>query len=327
MTQIRLGTVGTGNIVRWVLRNFVKMEGVTLEAVCSRSRERGAALAEEFGARKVYGTPEELLADPDVNCVYIATPNLLHYSQAKQALLAGKHVLLEKPFTTRNAHAQELAELARERDLILLETVPTLFMPNFHILGRELPKLGRIRLVQSNYSQYSSRYDRFLAGETPNIFNPQLAGGSLMDINFYNICMNTALFGKPQRVVYYPNLCRGIDTSGIAVLQYDGFVSQCCGAKDTWGENYFMIEGEQGYLYAEGGSAMTSIKLVTKSGTTLFNDQPDPDRWCYEAQEISRILRENDLDAARRHLAVTLDTAAVLEEARRSAGIRFPGDE
>lgn len=329
MEEVRLGTIGSGMIVYSILDNVVRTECIRLEAVYSRSMEKGAALANEYGCKKIYTDMSEFLSDERINTVYIATPNLLHYEQAKKALLAGKHVICEKPFVTRLSQAEELAALAKEKNLLLVEAAPTTFLPNFQILRRELPKVGRVRLVMSNYSQYSSRYDAVLRGEKPNVFNPQYAGGCLMDINFYNVLLNVALFGKPEAAVYYPNMRPGLaDTSGVMLMQYDGFVSQNAGAKDTWGVNFFQIEGETGYIYIESGSnGLAQIRVVTKDTDETFNEQPDPDRWYYEVRELVRLMRNDDYDVVYSRLDVTLGAVTVIEAARKAAGILFPGDE
>ena len=326
MKEIRLGTIGSGMIVHSILNNVKVTDGIRLEAVYSRSTEKGNALAAQYGAGKVYTDMDAFLADEEINFVYIATPNLLHYAQAKKALLAGKNVILEKPFTTRAEQAKELVEIAKTRHLFLVDAVPPAFLPNLEILREQLAKIGRIRLVMSNYSQYSSRYDQLLAGELPNIFNPSYAGGCLMDINFYNIYMNIALFGKPLDAIYHPNMYHGIDTSGIAVLQYDGFVSECSGAKDTWGKNFLMIEGEQGYIYVEGGSSMSCIKVTTKFTEEEINEQSNTDRWFYEVQSITQMLMKADYQTAYQKLDVTLDVIETLEKMRINAGVLFPGD-
>lgn len=328
MEEIRLGTIGSGVIVHSILDNVMRTEGVRLEAVYSRTAEKGEALAAEYGARKVYTDMEAFLADEAVNVVYIATPNLLHHPQAKRALLSGKHVILEKPFCTTFRDARELVEIARQRKLLLVDAVPPSYCPNFEVLKDLLPKIGRLKLVMTNFSQYSSRYDKLLAGELPNIFNPEFAGGCLMDLNFYNIYLNVALFGRPLDADYYPNFYPGAgDTSGVAVLRYDGFVSQNAAAKDTWGVNFVQIEGEQGYLYAaEGSSALTEIRLVTKTGEEVFNEQPNPDRWYYEVQAVTRLLLEENYKEVYRRLDVMLDVIDTLEKARKKAGIRFTGD-
>lgn len=328
MKKIRLGTVGSGFIVRLILDNVKRTEGIELEAVYSRSREKGEQLAACYGCGKVYTDMDAFLADESIDLVYIATPNLLHYEQARKALLAGKHVLLEKPFTTKAEHARELAALAEERGLFLLEAAPTSFLPNFAILKEELKKIGKIRLVMSNYSQYSSRYDAVLRGEKPAIFDPEYAGGCLMDINFYNVLLNVLLFGKPKSAVYHPNRYPGLsDTSGVMVMEYDGFVSTNAGAKDTWGINFFQIEGEQGFIHIENGAnGLKSIRTVTKDSDDTYNAQPDPDRWFYEIREVTRMLLEEDRESAVERLERTLETVQVMESARKAAGILFPGD-
>lgn len=329
MEEVRLGTIGSGVIVRSILDNVQKTDGIRLAAVYSRSAEKAERLAGEYGCPTAYTDMDAFLNDPQVNTVYIATPNLLHYEQAKKALLAGKHVILEKPFTTKLSHARELAELAERKRLFLVEAAPTTFLPNYAILRRELAKIMPVKLVLSNYSQYSSRYDAVLRGEVPAIFDPAYAGGCLMDINFYNALLNIALFGMPKAASYHPNLRPGLsDTSGVLLLQYDGFVSQNAGAKDTWGVNSFQIEGENGYIYIENGSnGLKSIRVVTKTSDETFNEQPNPDRWFYEVQEITRLFRSNAYESIRERMEITLHTVAVIEATRKAAGIRFPGDD
>ncbi len=328
MKEIRLGTIGSGVIVHSVLDGVKATDGIRLAAVYSRSREKGETLAKEYGASKVYTDMEEFLQDEEINFVYIATPNLLHYEQTKKALLAGKNVICEKPFCTKVQQAEELVALAKERGLFLVDAVPTAFLPNLEVLRRELPKIGKIRLVQGNYSQYSSRYDLLKKGEVPNIFNPEYAGGCLMDINFYNIYLNVALFGKPQSAVYYPNIYPGLlDTSGIVVMQYDGFVSESAGAKDTWGVNFFQIEGEDGYIYVRDGSnGLAQIEVVTRTSAETLNEQENPDRWFYEVQNLTKLVLRDDYDAVYRRLDTMLIVMEVLETVRKEAGIFFPGD-
>ncbi len=328
MDEVRLGTVGTGAIVRSILDNVRKIDGIRLEAVCSRDAARARALADEYGAISACTDVDALLRDPAVNLVYIATPNSLHYGHAKAALLAGKNVMLEKPFCPRLSQARELVELARRGGLLIIDAVPTAFLPNLALLRRELPKVGNIKLVLANYTQYSARYDRLLSGQTPNVFSAEYAGGCLMDINFYNIYLNIALFGKPQDVAYYPNLYEGkIDTSGVALMTYPGFVSVSAGSKDAHGASSFRIEGDRGYIHIPGGSnGISSVHVVTADEDITLNDQPNPDRWYYEVRAITELLLSGRREELSARLGATLATVETLETARRGAGILFPGD-
>jgi len=330
MQEIRLGTIGSGFIVHHILDAVKQVEGIRCVTVYSRTEEKGQELAQKYKVEKVYTDMEAFLADEEINCVYVASPNLLHYEQTKKALLAGKHVLCEKPFCTKLEQAKELVALAKEKDLFLMEAVPTTYLPNYEILKASLPKIGKIKLVQGNFSQYSSRYDAFLRGELPNVFNPEFAGGCLMDINFYNVYLNVALFGKPKKATYYPNLAEQvqIDTSGVLIMEYDDFVSENVGAKDTWGINFFQIEGENGYIYAEGGSCgMEGIRVVTKESEEYFKGQKDSERWYYEIKNLIPLLLADDYETIYKKLDITLDTVEVIEKARKFGGIYFPGDE
>ena len=328
MEEIRLGTIGTGFIVRNILDNVAITEGIRLEAVYSRTMEAGTALAQRYDVSKVYTDLNAFLADEAVNCVYVASPNSLHYHYTKKALLAGKHVICEKPFAPKAAQAKELVSLAKEKGLMLVDATPTAYMPNLAIIQEQLPKLGRIRIVMSNYSQYSSRYDLLLRGEVHNTFNPEFAGGCLMDLNYYNLYMNILLFGKPRNAVYYPNLWEnGIDTSGVLVMQYDDFVSTNTSAKDASGENFFLIEGETGYMYIQGNNFMKNIRIVTKEKEENFNIQDNPDVWFYEVRKVARLMLQEDRATLSHGLDIMQDTMEVLEKVRLNAGIHFPIDD
>ncbi len=315
--KIKLGTIGTGFIVHHILDNVALTEGITLEAVYSRSHDKGAALAAKYGVSKIYTDLEALFADDQVNFIYIASPNTLHYQQAKQALLAGKNVICEKPFCTKASHVKELVALAKSKNLFLIDATPTAFLPNFDLIKRDVNKLGKIKLVIANFSQYSSRYDALLRGELPNVFNPDFGGGSLMDINYYNVYANIALFGKPQNLKYYPNLKDGkIDTSGILMLEYDGFVSTAVGAKDTFGENFFQIEGEKGYIYVrDSANQMPEVRLVTKETNECYNEQADKNAWFHVVQNITKLVLADDYDTLFQKLNTTIEVIEALEQA------------
>lgn len=328
MKEIKLGTIGSGVIVRSILDGVNATEGISLEAVYSRSMEKGRQLADEYGAQKVYTDLEALFGDEDVNFIYVASPNSLHYEQAKAALEHGKNVICEKPFCTTRAKVEELIAIAKERHLFLIDATPTAFLPNFELLKQQIEKIGRKRLVMCSYSQYSSRYDQVLKGEAPNIFNPEFAGGCLQDINYYNVYFNVALFGKPETAVYYPNICAtGADTSGVVLMKYRDFVSECSGAKDTWGVNSAQIQGEKGYIYIENGAnGIESLRVVTRDGEENYNEQPNLDRWFYEVQNLTRLVLNDDYEAIYKRLEVTADVIDVIETVRKQAGILFAGE-
>lgn len=328
MKEIRLGTIGSGPIVHSILDAVKVTEGISCRAVYSRSEETGQALAAEYQVPKVYTDLEKMLMDEELNFIYIASPNSLHYTQMKQALEHGKNVICEKPFCAKRSQVEEVVRIAKEKNLFLVDAVPTAFLPNFKILKEQLKKIGKVKLVLCNYSQYSSRYDQILEGKVPNIFNPEFAGGCLQDINFYNVYFNVALFGKPLEAKYFANVIPGLtDSSGIILMRYDGFVSESAGAKDTWGVNFAQIEGEKGYIYIRDGSnGLAEIKVVTKAGEETYNEQENPNRWFYEIQNLTKLLLEDCYDEIYSRLETTIDVIDVIETVRKEEGIYFPGD-
>ena len=127
---MNIGMVGTGSIAHTMAKEFARLTTMPVVAVCSRNADTGVAISNEFHIPKVYTEYNEMLADPEVELVYIATPNSLHFEQAKAALLAGKHVLCEKPIVPTVAQLDELLSLAEERHLHLLEAITTIDHPN-----------------------------------------------------------------------------------------------------------------------------------------------------------------------------------------------------
>ena len=127
-------------------------------------------------------------------------------------------------------------------------------------LFRELlPRIGRVKLVQCNFSQYSSRYDAFCKGETPPVFDPNCAGGALMDLGVYNVSYIVGLFGEPNQVKYTANIERSIDTSGILTMEYSGFRAVSIAAKDCAAPARYVIQGTKGYILQKSTANFLSL--------------------------------------------------------------------
>ena len=222
---MKVGIVGAGMIVHDFLTFAHEVTGMELVALCATpaEKEKIVEMCQANNIKAHYTNIDVMLEDSEVEVVYVAVPNHLHYEMCKKAILAGKHVICEKPFTSNLKELEELVALADTNKVIMVEAVSTQYLPNTLKIKELLPTLGQIKIVSANYSQYSSRYDAFKAGEVLPAFNPAMSGGALMDLNIYNINLVVALFGKPLNVNYEANIQRGIDTSGILTLDYDSF--------------------------------------------------------------------------------------------------------
>ncbi|MGT2737468.1 Gfo/Idh/MocA family protein [Streptococcus orisratti] len=245
---MKLAILGTGKIVDEVLPVLKEINGIELSAILStpRSLEKAQKLAEIYGISQASSDYDSILANPDVDTIYVALPNHLHYDYVKKALQAGKHVICEKPFTLTLAEFEDLVAIAEQRQLFLLEAITNQYLGNFSYVKENLPKLGDIKIVECNYSQYSSRYDAFKRGEIAPAFDPEKGGGALRDLNIYNIHLVVGLFGKPEMVHYLANMERGVDTSGMLVMDYGHFKCVCIGAKDCSADIRSTIQGNKG---------------------------------------------------------------------------------
>ncbi len=251
---MQIGIVGAGMTVPWFLDAAKLIPEMEVRALFARKEEKRKEICEKYQVPVVYDSYEKLLADQSIDVLYLPVPNHLHYSFTKQALEAGKHVILEKPFTVTYEEAKKLAELARAKGLVLFEAITNQYNANYEKVRQLLPGLGDVKIVQLNFSQYSSRYEAFKQGNIAPVFDAAKAGGALMDLNVYNIHFVVGLFGEPKAVHYYPNMEKGVDTSGILVMEYPTFQCVCVAAKDCGAPLSVNIEGDKGCMFSHSNS-------------------------------------------------------------------------
>lgn len=319
---MKLALLGTGMIVTEVLPVLQKIEGIELVAVLStpRSLDKAQALAQEYKMKQATSDYREILANPTVDTVYIGTPNHTHYEYARRALLAGKHVICEKPFTMQAAELEELAALANEKQVILLEAITNQYLGNFHFLQENLKKLGEIKIVECNYSQYSSRYDAFKRGEIAPAFNPEMGGGALRDLNIYNIHLVVGLFGSPLSVRYLANMERNVDTSGMLIMDYGSFKCVCIGAKDCSAEIKSTIQGNKGSMAVLGPTNSLPAVSISLNGqeTEAVNQNKPLHRMHDEFVFFEEIISKKQFAAAEKALEHSRAVMKILDEAAAS---------
>ncbi|MCO4474284.1 NAD-dependent oxidoreductase [Streptococcus infantarius subsp. infantarius] len=319
---MKLAILGTGKIVEEVLPVLKEINGIELSAILStpRSIEKAEKLAELYAISQASSDYDSILANPDVDTVYVALPNHLHYDYAKKALLAGKHVICEKPFTLTLAEFEDLAKIAEQKNRILLEAITNQYLGNFASIKANLAKLGDIKIVECNYSQYSSRYDAFKRGEIAPAFDPAKGGGALRDLNIYNIHLVVGLFGKPERVQYLANMERGVDTSGILIMDYGNFKAACIGAKDCSADIKSTIQGNKGSIAVLGPTnSMPELSLsLNGQSLTMINENSLNHRMYDEFVAFQAIIEHEDMTATKLALDHSHLVMEVLDQAVNS---------
>ena len=325
---MKLGIVGSGKIVQEFLPWLAASRAFEVAALCStpRSADKAAALCAQYGVPLHTTEYEQLLAAVDT--VYIALPNLLHTAYAKAALEAGRNVIVEKPLAPCASEAAALSALAHRKGCFLFEAMTTQYLENYRKLRQLLPRVGQVKLVQCNFSQYSSRYDAFCAGQTAPVFDPKQAGGALMDLGVYNVSYIVGLFGEPQQVHYAANIERGIDTSGILTMEYSSFKAVSIAAKDCAAPARYVIQGTKGYLLQKSTANICgAVTFHANDGReehfSLNGRRP---RCAAEFEAFAHAIDTGDQELCSGMLDTSLAVSRVLTAARRDAQIRFPCD-
>lgn len=327
---INIGLVGSGKIVGAFIDAVSIIPELEIKALfeIDKNSERVKSFCEKNKIERVYDDYDEFLKDPTIALVYVATPNGVHFKQAKHALLAHKSVIVEKPFTSNIIESEILKELATERNLFIFEAMSVIYTEAFKQLSGMIDKIGEIKSVQLNCSSLSPRYLQLKEGIVTNIFNPELAGGALMDLNIYNTSFLVKLFGKPEKVKYFANKYEnGIDTSGTLILVYPSFVATSVGAKDSGSKNYALIQGEQGYIEViDGVNGMTKFDIAYKDMKQSIVTEPKGNRLYEEISTFTDIMINEDYDTCYGMLKHTVSVINVLDAARKDASICFPSD-
>lgn len=325
---MRLGILGTGMIVKDLLTTYSELEiEKTYLLGTDDTKEETEDLVLQYALQGSYYDYEAMLAS-DIDTIYVALPNHLHYLFAKKALLKGKHVIIEKPITANSQELEDLMAIANQNQLMIFEAMNIHYLPAFKSLKSNLSKLGKIKIVNFNYSQYSSRYNAFKEGNILPAFDYHKAGGALMDINVYNLNTIMGLFGQPNDNHYFANIEQGIDTSGMMVLDYGSFKAVSIGAKDCKAPIVSTIQGDQGVIVINTPvNQMVEYTLIDNQGEeTKYLFKENKHRLIYEFKEFKRMIDEKDYKLQKEMLQLSLDIARVMEKGRKEEGVVFDND-
>lgn len=319
--MLRIGIVGTNFISDRLLDAVKKTDGVIVTAVYSRTEERGREFAARHGISAVYTDLRAFAASHEIDAAYIASPNLFHGEQSLLLLQNKKHVLCEKPLAKDLNECIRAKAAAEENGCVYLEAMRPVFTPTFEKLREYLGEIGKIRSVQLGFSQYSSRYDRFLRGEVLNAFNPALANAALMDIGVYPIEVLISLFGLPLSFESHSHfLSNGFEGAGHILAVYDGFHASIAYSKIHNSSLPSVIEGEAGSVMINKMNSFDTVTLKTSAREERFTDTEE-NNMVYELTAF-REMTEKKRDAAP-YLEASLSTVRFLDAVREKNGIVF----
>ena len=323
---LRVGVLGPGRIVRRVMKDFHAGQGYELTAVASRSPERAREAAREYGAKYAFGSYDELAACQEVDLVYIAVPHPFHCPLALRMMERGKHVLCEKPMALNEDETRRMTECARAHGVFLMEAMWTRFFPAMRKMV-SLVRAGAVGQVNHIYSVFSGApvYD-----PTSRAFDPALGGGALLDIGVYPLMACTQLLGwKPRSVQGAWHLApSGVDMRMAAQLAFeDGATAQIMGGMDASAPSHLLIYGSGGHVVMDDFWHPTGFTLAGADGRReSYAFPPENEGFHHEFEEAARCVRAGLSESPVMTWEESIAVSRIMDELRRQAGIRYPGE-
>ena len=322
----RWGILGTGGIARQFTRDLL-LAGHAVTAVGSRTRESAEQFAALFELPAAHASYESLVADPSVDLVYVATPHPFHYPNARLALEAGKHVLVEKPFTLNAAQAQHLVTHAADKDLLVLEAMWTRWLPHMARL-REIVAAGTIGELRSMSADHTQR----LPDDPGHRLNAlELGGGALLDLGVYPVSFASDLFGTPQSIQAVATFKEtGADAQVATMFRYPGGqIATTYSASTTQGPNVAVILGSDGRIEIDSvWYAATGLRVYDADGTLIEDARPlvEGRGMQFQAAEAERLVSEGRIASDILPPQETVAIMATLDAIREQIGLRYPGE-
>lgn len=326
------GIIAPGRIAQNFARALPVVPDGRLAAVASRNTDRAREFAQAFGESgysvRIHDSYDALLADPEIDGVYIASPHRFHFEQAMAALQAGKPVLCEKPLTVTAAQAKQLMAEAEERGVFLMEALWSRFLPVWQQVRRWLDegRIGQVHTLSSNFCVHMPFEPE------GRLYDPELAGGNLLDMGVYCIALSRFVTGEdPARVLssvrQAPN---GVDVRTAATLEYRECVSQFTSGFLSNRENGMRIEGELGTIEVLGQFwASSEARLLRLNGrknelVETFSEPHRSNGFEYQIEAAQQAIRAGKLECPGMPWAATLGTARVMDQILREAGVTYP---
>ncbi|WP_270353350.1 Gfo/Idh/MocA family protein [Microbacterium testaceum] len=326
MTGLHWGILATGGIAH-AFTSDLRTAGLDVTAVGSRSIDSARAFAAQYDIAHAHGSYEELVADPDVDIVYIATPHPSHVDNALLALAHGKHVLVEKPFTLNADEAARIRDAAADAGLLAMEAMWTRYLPHM-VRIREIiaaGTLGEIRVVSADHTQKIS------TDPAHRLNDLALGGGALLDLGIYPISFAIDVLGLPERITAVARLSdAGSDAEvATAFVHSSGALSTSVSSSRGAGLNTAQIVGTEGRIEIDRvWYTPTTMRVVSPSGEVLesFDGSVDGRGMQFQAQAAERFVSEGAAANGILPLDESVAIMGVLDEVRRQIGVVYPGE-
>ncbi|HUZ61803.1 MAG TPA: Gfo/Idh/MocA family oxidoreductase [Hanamia sp.] len=322
-TKIRWAILGAGRIANAFTKDFPLMQNAELVAVASADRERASNFAKEYHIPKAL-SHDELYNSNEIDAVYIATTHNFHFEQALKCLENGKAVLCEKPITVNDAEFKKLMTISKEKNIFLMEAMWTYFLPAT-IKAKQWLDEGRIGKLKVIQADFAFPLEKIMEGR---IYNPNLAGGSLLDIGVYPISLAYYFLNKvPEKIVASAAMTKtGVDESLGMIFQYGDVSATLFSSIITRMTNKLRIFGEDGHIelpnFWKAGSARLFDKEFNLQET--FEDNRTSHGFIFEMQDANDRIMAGNIESDIIPHSRSNDIQETMTEIRKQIGLKYP---
>lgn len=324
--MFKVGIIGAGWIAEKMAAALAPLDDYCVYAIASRSIDKAKSFAERWGVEKAYGSYEEMVADKDVDLVYIATPHSHHFPHAMLAVNAGKPVLVEKAFTANAAQAEELIAAARAKGLFITEAIWTRYMPLSHKIREimESGMIGKPRLLTATLSYMMEFKERIL--------RPDLCGGALLDLGVYALNFARMYFGKD--IVKTVSNCHvgptGVDLQECISLSFaDGKMANLQAGTLCLNDRQGIINGTEGYIRVDNINCPEVVEVYRNYELVERHVKPDDmvNGYEYQVVECRRCIEEDLVESPMMPHDETISIMKQMDQLRKEWGVVYPMDK
>lgn len=323
MERMKVGFLGAGGIAVHMAETIRRMDCAQLYSVAARDLNRAQKFAGKYGIPKAYGSYEELLSDPDVELVYIATPISHHYEHAKLCIAHNKHILCEKAFTSNAAQAEEILASAKKKNLLLTEAIWTRYMPISRTINELLKNgiIGNIHALNANLG--------YPVSHKPRMVSPELAGGALADIGVYPLNFALMCLGDDIREITSSAILTdlGVDTQNSVVLTYaSGVMAVLYSTMLTATDRRGIIYGSEGYMVVDNINNPQSVRVFGPDWIQkdAYQCPGQISGYEYEVESAIKAIRAGAVECPEMPHAETLRVMRILDQLRDAWGVVYP---
>ncbi len=320
---MKIGILAAGKIAHSMAKTMTQMEQAECYAVASRSYEKAKEFAEKWGFEQAYGSYEEMLEDPAVELVYVASPHSHHFIHAKMCLEHGKHVLVEKAFTVNASQAEELIRLSEEKKLLLAEAIWTRYMPSRKMLDDLLAEgvIGEVTSLTANLG--------YILGGVERLQSPELAGGALLDVGVYPLNFALMAFHSEIKDIHTTAVMspRGVDwTNSITLTFADGKLAVLHSSMLALTDRQGIIFGDKGFIEVQNINNCEEIRVYNADRELLACHKAPAQITGYEYEVLSciRAIEEGRTECPQMPHSESLRVMRLLDQIRDIWGMEFP---